>query len=142
MSKKVEVEQNQGEVKLKFNEAMAGKISLAEIGLTDDDLYFESGLLRLVIDLEETNGNRKFFGVPTIEMSYKENMGETHWICDFNEETMLDKMDHHGSSTIMLLNRKSLEKVEHHHKNVMVIHAEFPEPVHLKAADSFLHLFN
>ena len=142
MSNDTEVVKNQGEIIMKLLKANSGKISLKDLGLSDEDLFFESGLIRLVLDLEATNGNRKFFSVPTIEVSYKENMGETHWICDYNDETILDKLDHHGKSTIMLLNRNKLEAVEHHHKNVMVLHAEFPGPVHVIAEDSYLHLFN
>ena len=57
-------------------------------------------------------------------------------------QTILDKLDHHGTSTIMLMNRSKIEELVHHHENKMIIHAEFPESVHLIGDSTFLHLFN
>lgn len=138
MSNTLEV--NQGELKVHFNTPDKGKLSLADLGFKNEDLSLEGGLLRLVIDLEGI-GEHHYFKVPTIEVSYLENVGETHWICDFNEETILDKTDHHGHLTILLLDRKKLTALEHHHENTLIIHAEFPQAVHLNAEKSFVNLF-
>jgi hypothetical protein len=135
------IEINQGEIKIKFNGPTAGKLTFEDLGLTDADLVLESGNLRLVLDLEGI-GEHHFFKMPTVEVSYQEEVGETHWICDFNEETILDKMDHHGHSTVLLMDRKKIESLEHRHENKLVVHAEFPQAVHLKAADSYITLFN
>lgn len=135
-----QVEINQGEIKLNFNQAKSGKLSLSQLGLTNEDLVLENGLLRLVIHLDSI-GEHKYFQVPTIEIAYVENEAETHWICDFNGETILDKTDHHGYSTILLLDRAKLTGLEHRHINTLVIHAEFPEAVHIKADKSFIQLF-
>ena len=139
---KVEIEKNQGEIKITFNETIPGSVSWADLGLSDEDLVFDSGLVRMVFDFSRTNKERKFTHVPTIEVGYKENMGETHWICDYNGETILDKLDHHGHSSIMLMNRTKLESLNHHHENVLVMHAEFPEPVHILTANSSINFFN
>jgi hypothetical protein len=134
------VELNEGEIKLKFKEPIAGKVSFADLGLKDEDLVCEGGFLRLVIDIEGI-GEHSYFQVPTFEISYKENLGETHWQCDFNRETIVDKTDNHGSSTVILLDRKKIENLEHHHENKLILHAEFPETVNVIAATSYVNLF-
>jgi hypothetical protein len=134
------VELNQGEIKIKFKNPEAGKITFEELGLKDEDLVLESGLLRMVFDLEGI-GEHQYFKVPTIEVAYKEEVAETHWQCDFNDVTILDKMDHHGHSTVILMNRKTLSELEHHHENKLVLHAEFPQSVHLLAKGSYINFF-
>jgi len=135
------VELNQGEVKINFSSPTTGKLSFATLGLKNEDLEFENGLLRLVFDFEGI-GEHNYFKMPTVEISYKEEMEETHWQCDFNEETILDKTDHHGHSTVILLNRTKLSELEHHHKNALVVHGEFPKAVHIIAEDSYINFFN
>lgn len=134
------IELNRGEIKIKFAKPTKGKISLAEMGLKDEDLIIDGGFLRLVFDFEGI-GEHHYYQMPTIGISYSENVGETHWICDFNRITLLDKMDHHGHSTVLLLNRKKISELEHHHENKLIVHAEFPEAVHLLADKSFVHFF-
>lgn len=134
------IELNTGEVKIKFTSETKGKVSFKDLGLEDEQLVLDGGFLRLVMDLEGID-NLNYFSVPTIELTYLENTSETHWQCEFNDETILDKMDHHGNSTVLLLDRKKLESLEHRHVNTLVIHAEFPEPVHLSAENSFINLF-
>ena len=139
MSQTVEI--NQGEIKINFKTPTSGKITFKELGLTNENLIFESGLLRLVFDFEGI-GEHHYFKMPTVEIAYKEDMAETHWQCDFNEETILDKMDHHGHSTVMLLNRKKLSELEHHHKNALIVHGEFPKSATVKAEESYINFFN
>lgn len=135
------IEINQGEVLVKFTKPTKGKISFEELGISDDELVLEGGFLRLLFDMEGI-GEHHYFAVPTIEVSYKENCAETHWQCDFNEETILDKTDHHGHSTVILLNRNKLSELEHHHKNALIVHGEFPQAVHISAKDSYINFFN
>jgi len=135
------VELNQGEIKINFSTPTAGKLSFKDLGLTNEELYFESGLVRIVFDFEGI-GKHNYFKMPTIEVSYKESMDETHWQCDFNHVTILDKTDHHGHSTIILLDRNKLSELEHHHQNALVLHAEFPKSAHIKAEDSYINFFN
>lgn len=134
------VEINQGEIKIKFSKPVAGKVTLAELGVKNEDLYLEGGNMRMVFDMEGI-GEHHYYQVPTVEIGYRENVAETHWICEFNGETILDKLDHHGQSTVLLLNRKTLEGLEHHHENALVIHADFPEPVHISAEDTYVNFF-
>ncbi len=135
-----QLELNPGEIKINFSAPARGKVTLAELGLKDEDLAFDSGLLRLVFDLENI-GEHHYYHMPTIEIAYAENMGATHWQCDFNEETILDKIDNHGHTTVLMMNGKKLSALEHHHKNALIVHAEFPEPVHILADKSYINLF-
>lgn len=134
------IEVNQGEIKVKFTSPTKGKLTFKELGISDNQLVLDGGFLRILFDMEGI-GELDYFAVPTIEIAYKENCAETHWQCDFNGEKILDKMDHHGHSTVLLLDRKKLGELEHRHENKLVIHAEFPEKVHLVAEDSFINLF-
>ncbi|MEL6560568.1 MAG: hypothetical protein AAFQ94_20420 [Bacteroidota bacterium] len=133
-------ELNQGEIKVKFETPISGKVSLAELGIENKGKHLESGLLRLVFDMDGI-GEHSYYQVPTIEIVYEENMAETHWICEFNGETLLDKLDHHGHSTVLLLNRKVLSNLEQRHENTLIVHAEFPQPARLDLQRSFVHLF-
>ncbi len=139
MSQTVEI--NQGEIKINFSTPTSGKISFKDLGLTDVNLFFDGGLVRMVFDFEGI-GEHQYFKMPTIEVSYKEEMDETHWQCDFNKTTILDKTDHHGHSTVILLNRNKMSELEQHHKNALVLHAEFPKPAHIIAEDSYINFFN
>jgi len=134
------IEINQGEIVVKFTSPTKGKISFSDLGIKTDDLVFEGGFLRLVFDMEGI-GEHSYFAMPTIEVGYKENMAETHWQCDFNGETILDKTNNHGNSTVILMNRKKLAELEHHHENTLILHAEFPKGVHIVAEDSFINFF-
>jgi len=134
------IEINEGEVLVKFNSPTAGKVSFKELGISKSELSLDGGFLRIAFELGGI-GTHDFVSVPTIEVSYEESMGETHWQCDFNDETLLDKLDHHGRSTIILLRRERLEKLEQHHENKLVIHAEFPGAVHIDVENSFIELF-
>ena len=138
MSQSVEI--NQGEILVKFNSPTPGKISFKELGITKDEIVLEGGFLRMVFDFEGI-GEHDYFKVPTIEVDYKEEMAETHWQCDFNEETILDKIDHHGHSTVVLLDRKKIASLEHHHQNKLILHAEFPQGVHILTERSNINFF-
>lgn len=131
---------NQGELIVKFNEPLTGKITLKDLGFSDDDLFFDGGMARIVFDLEGI-GEHHYFQMPTVEFKYKENVNESYWNCEFNETKILDKTDHHGHTSILLLNRKQISELEHHHQNKLIIHAEFSEPVHLNADESYINLF-
>jgi hypothetical protein len=134
------VELNQGEIKVKFNEQSTGKLSFAELGIDNEGNILESGLLRLVFDLKGIK-EHNYYQVPTIEVFYEENMSETHWVCEFNGKTILDKLDHYGHSTLLLLNRKVLNNLEQHHENVLIVHAEFPQSAKLNMEKSYIHFF-
>lgn len=134
------IESNPGELVVAFDAPKEGKITFKELGFSDEQMVLDGGFLRLVINLSGI-GEHHYYQVPTVEIAYQENCAETHWQCDFNGETILDKTDHHGHSTVLLLDRKKIEELEHRHENELIIHAEFPEAVHLSAENSFLNLF-
>lgn len=134
------IEVNQGEVQVKFTSPSAGRLTLEELGISDNDLVLEGGFLRLLFDLEGI-GQHDYYAVPTVEIAYKEKCKETHWQCEFNGETILDKMDHHGRSTVMLLGRDKLSELEHHHENKLIVHAEFPESVQIDTRKSYINFF-
>ncbi len=134
------IEINEGEVLVKFNSPTIGKVSFKDLGISRDELSIEGGFMRIAFELGGI-GTHDFVAVPTIEITYEETMGETHWQCDFNGETLLDKLDHHGNATILLLRRERLEKLEQHHENKLILHAEFPEAVHIDVENSFVSLF-
>ena len=135
-----QIELNQGEVVMHLAEPKSGKVSFKELGIKEELISVEGGFLRLKIDLSEI-GPHDYFAVPTIEMTYDRNCAETHWQCDFNEETILDKPDHYGHSTIILMDRKKLSALEHRHVNELIVHAEFPEEINLIADKCYLNLF-
>jgi hypothetical protein len=131
---------NQGEIKVQLDTTNKGKITFKELGLSADDLLLEAGLLRLVFDFGSIE-KEHFFKVPTIEIAYSEAIAETHWQCDYNGQTILDKTDHFGKSTVVLLDRSKLDALEHRHENTLVLHAEFPVAVQLLSEGSFIHIF-
>lgn len=137
---KDQLEINNGEVKLIFNESHSGKVYLSELGLKSVDMDLEAGLLRFVIDVQNLS-EVHFAAVPTIEFAYTQEMGETHWQCEFNGEIISDKLDHHGHSTVILLKRNSLENLIQRHENTMIIHAEFPKPAMIDPEKSYIALF-
>lgn len=134
------VEVNQGEVIVAFDAPESGKLSFKDLGITKDQLTLEGGFLRLVFNLSGIS-EPQYYQMPTVEIAYDENCAETHWQCEFNEETILDTMDHHGHTTVLLLNRKKLEELEHRHENTLIVHAEFPEPVHVDPEKSYINFF-
>lgn len=138
MSQTIEV--NQGEIKINFKSPTAGKLSFSDLGIKDNYIIPKGGFLRMVFDFEGI-GEHDYFKVPTIEIEYVEDVAETHWQCDFNEETILDKTDHYGHSTIILLNRDKLASLEQHHENTLVLHAEFPQEVHIDTSKSHINFF-
>lgn len=134
------LEVNQGEIKLTINESNKGKVYLSDLGLKSSDMELEAGLLRFVVDFKNLD-QVHFAAVPTIEFSYKEEMGETHWQCDFNGTMIADKLDHHGHSTVVLLKRDGIEDLIQRHENTMVLHAEFPKPAVIDPEKSYIALF-
>lgn len=133
------IEINQGETTIKFTSPTSGKVSFKALGIKED-LTTEGGFLRIVFDMDGI-GEHQYFQVPTIEVSYSEKVADTLWQCEFNGETILEKTDHYGKSTVILLNRKTLADLEHHHENRLVLHAEFPQVVTLNLEESFINFF-
>jgi hypothetical protein len=136
-----QVELNPGEVKLIVNEATQGKkVYLKDLGLNTPELDLVDGNLRLVIQLNNLDENH-FGGVPTIHLAYTTEMGETHWQVEFNGVVVLDKKDHHGHSTVLLLNKSKLNELAQRHENNLIVHGDLPSATHLNAESSYLQLF-
>ena len=125
---------NPGEIQVNFKTPTAGKVSFTDLGIKEEDLLLTSGFLRIVFDFEGI-GEHHYFQVPTIQLAYSETIPETHWQCDFNEETILDKIDHNGNSTVILLDRNRISSLEHHHQN------KFTQPAQLIPKDCWINFF-
>ena len=134
------IEVNPGELKISFETPSVGKQSFKDLGLESEELFIESGFMRMVFNMDKLR-NPAFYNMPTIEVSYKENLAATHWQCDFNGVTILDKIDHHGNATILILQKKKLEELQNHHENRLILHAEFPENVHILPEKSYINFF-
>jgi len=130
---------NQGEIKVDVNITQKGKLTLTDLGLEAENLFIEGGNLRLVIDIEQSK-DIHFTGFPTIELAYAEKMEETHWSVEFNGETVLDKYDHSGNATLLLLKRDALSDINHH-ENKLIVHAQFTREAHIDPNESFIKLF-
>ncbi len=137
---KEQVELNPGEIKLIFNETHKGKVYLSDLGMSSEDLVLSDGNMRFVVEVSNIE-NVQFSAVPTIQFEYEEIMDETHWITEFNGEVISDKLDHHGKSTVILLNRSKMETLLHRHENTMVIHADFPNKATLVPEKSYISIF-
>ena len=137
MSQNIQV--GEGEVKVAMSSESSGKVTFKELGIEKDQISVDGGFLRLVFDFGQFKEDG-FYSVPTIEVAYDKNVAETHWQCDFNGETILDKMDNHGNSTVVLLNRNKMIEQLHHHNNTLVVHGEFPSSVNIDLENSYIHL--
>lgn len=133
------VQAGEGEVKVTMSANTSGKRSFKEIGITEDQIKIDGGFLRLAFDFGQFH-EENFYAVPTVEIAYDKNVAETHWQCDFNGEMILDKLDNHGNSTVILLNRNKMSEFLHHHNNLLVVHGEFPADVSIDLEKSFIHL--
>jgi len=133
------IENYAGEVLVKFSSPLPGKITFKELGI--ENITTHGGFMRLVFDFEGI-GEHHYYQMPTVEVTYNKDVAETHWQCDFNEATILDKTDHHGHSTVILMNRKKLSSLEHHHQNKLTVHGEFPEEVQIDLDSSYVNFFN
>lgn len=133
------VEINQGELKLVFDQAKGGKLSLADFGVREQKLHIDGGNLRIVIELGQFP-NHHFFKVPTIEIAYHEKLGETYWQVEYNGEMVVEKTDKSGNATLMLLNRKKLDELTHHHNNTLIIRGDLPAEVTLSSEDTWFNI--
>lgn len=132
---------NPGEIKINIDEPRSGKITFAEIGLTEDQLMIAGGNLRLDIELGQTLQSGHFYQMPTVEFSYKEKIKESSWQIEFNGEVVLDKVDHSGHKTVLFVSRKKLEDKVHHHVNRLIVHGDLAQEIHLSPTESYIHLF-
>lgn len=140
MNVKYETNINEGEILIKFFDSVAdGKTSLADLGLNDAALKVKGGNLRLVIEFNTLAGEHLYHN-PTIIIKYDKNLHDSKWICEINGETILDKTDHSGHSTILLLSKEKIAKKLTAKNNKLVIHGDLESEVVISAAESSIHL--
>lgn len=130
-----------GEIKVELHDGLLGKIKFSDFEGEFSGFYSKGGHLRIVFNLEK-HDVENFYQVPTIQIGYDKAVKNSHWIVEYNGETVLDKIDHHGVSSTLLLNRNKLKELNHRHENQLVLHCEFTEEVNLVADESYVHLFN
>tara|TARA_R100000951_G_C2597609_1_gene167147 strand:- start:260 stop:682 length:423 start_codon:yes stop_codon:yes gene_type:complete len=133
------VQSGEGEVKVTITSDMKGKLPFKELGLKNENIKVKGGFLRLVFEFGQFSENN-FYSVPTVELAYDKNVSETHWQCDFNGETISDKMDNNGNSTVILLQRAKMIDQLHHHENTLIVHGEFPDNINIDLDNSFINL--
>lgn len=122
----------EGQVKITMNDKPAfDKFTLADAGLKEDSYTVEGGNLRLKIELGYIQ-DYHFYKMPVIQFEYENNIHESEWVVEFNGENILEKKDHSGHSTVLLLNRNKMDKLKHRHENNLIIHGDFSEVVHIK----------
>lgn len=131
---------NDGEHRMIFDEAISGKVSFAELGFDKEFAAVEGGFIRMRFDFGQISEN-DYFKVPTIELAYTDNLDDSHWICEFNGEKIVDKNDHSGTSTVILLSKSKLTDNLQHHDNTLLIHGEFPESFSFDFDKCFIQFF-
>lgn len=133
------IQSRKGEIKVNLTSEMKGKLSFKELGLKSENIEVEGGFLRLVFEFSQFDKD-SFYSTPTVELAYDKNVSETHWQCDFNNEVISDKMDNHGQSTIILLQRDKMVDLLQHHENTLIVHGEFPDDINLDLEKSYINL--
>jgi hypothetical protein len=135
----VSAEIQPGEIKISFSEPKAGKLSFADLGLTEKTFEAKGGMLRLSVELGQM-GSHKLYRTPTVGLAYMSNEGPSDWHVEFNGVNVAEKSDHGGYSTIILLDRKKLESLLHHHVNTLIVHGELGDVAKLDFRMCFVHL--
>lgn len=125
-----------GQIKIVMQEAAFGKFTLTEAGFGEDTYEVEGGNLRIKIELgyiQDVN----FYKMPILEFEYTEKISTSEWIVEFNGVNILEKKDHSGQATVLLLNRNKMKDLQQRHENILLIHGDFSEVVHLKSNSAF-----
>lgn len=132
----LQLEATEGQLELTMNETAFGKFTLESAGLSEDIYTVKGGNLRLKIDLGYIK-DISFYKMPVIEFEYTNNINTSEWIIEFNGTNILEKKDHSGKTTVLLLNRKKMDELKQRHENVVIIHGDFSEEVNIKNTSSF-----
>lgn len=136
----INVDITEGQVQLTMEKPVANKFSFEEIGLKEP-YTVEGGNLRLKMELGYIQ-EHDFYKMPIIQLDYENNIHESEWVVEFNGENILEKKDHSGKSTVLLLNRNKMDKLKHRHENNLIIHGDFSEKVNIKPSSHFHILEN
>ena len=136
---KPHTETGNGEILIRFEELASGKFSLSDVGFDDGDLTVAGGNLRLKLEFDST-GRAKFFRNPTFVISYDRRVKDVAWECEMNGDLLYSKVDHSGDVTVFTIDEHKLEHAVRKGRNRLIIRADFPEEVALKARESHFHL--
>lgn len=129
---------SEGQLKLTMKKPVSGAFALKEVGLSYEYYKVEGGNLRIKVEMgyiQEVN----LYKMPVIEFEYSKKIGASEWIVEFNGVNILEKKDHSGQATVLLLNRKKMEELEQRHENILLIHGDFSEEVSIKNTSN-MHL--
>lgn len=131
---------NRGELRVTFEKSPEGRLSFSDMGMQEEAGDIDSGFIRLAFHMGQIEKD-DLYKMPKIEIAYKESIHESHWIAEFNGEVILENTDHSGRKTVLLLNKKKMEDLIHHHQNRLIIHAEFSEEIDIDMDESNVVLF-
>lgn len=132
----LQLEVTEGQLEIIMKEAAFGKFTLADAGFTEDSYEVEGGNLRVKIDLGYIK-DISFYKMPVLEFEFTDKIHTSEWIIEFNGTNILEKKDHSGKATVLLLNRKKMDELKQRHENTLLIHGDFSEVVRLKNTSSF-----
>lgn len=121
---------SEGQIKITMNKPTFDKFTLEEAGLTDESYKVEGGNLRLKVELGYIK-DINFYKMPIIDFKYTEKITESEWIIEFNGKNILEKYDHSGQATVLLLNRNKMKDLVQRRENILLIHGDFSEEVHI-----------
>lgn len=131
---------NRGELRISFENPTPGELTFESLGVTKTSADIDSGFIRIVFEMRQIKED-DLYKMPKIEIVYNESVAESRWVCEFNGEKLVDKIDHSGKATVLLLNRSKLENLIQHHENKLILHAEFSEEIELDLEKSNVVLF-
>ncbi len=137
--KDVKIQVNDGEIKVTMEKPVGGRFNLKELGLSPSVYEAEGGNLRLVFELGYLE-DFHFYRMPIIDFKYTDNIHESGWVVEFNGENMLEKTDHSGKATVLLLKRDQLADKVHRHSNRLIVHGDFSDTVAIDFEKSHFHL--
>lgn len=131
----LQLELSEGQLEIAMNETAFGKFTLKEAGLKEETYNVEGGNLRIKVDLGYIK-DVHFYKMPIVELEYTENISTSEWVVEYNGVNILEKKDHSGHKTVLLLNRNKMDQLKQRHENTMLIHGDFSEVVAIKNSSS------
>ncbi|WP_196885545.1 hypothetical protein [Aureivirga sp. CE67] len=129
-----------GEITIFFEEKPKGIIHFDELGFEEEHLLMLEGFSRIIFDFKNLH-EHELYNMPTLEFVFDKNQISSHWICEFNDNKILESEHKHSSKVTLLLHRKDFEKHIHHHENQLKIHVEFSGEINWNLKESFVHFF-
>lgn len=130
------LELGDGQIQFTMNQPVFEKFTLETAGFQEESYKTKGGNVRIQINLGAIQ-NVNFYKMPVIELNYAGKIHESGWIVEFNGTNILEKTDHSGQATILLLNRNKMTDLVQRHENTILIHGDFSEEVELQKDSSF-----